>query len=180
MFENEKRHAAICKEINRDYLSAGDYFHKAFHGENGGMELSRALLGGTLHRFKVMSRNQEVAAERNALIRLANYAIMVVIEMDQKPISKASHAAICDEMKNLYHRKNLDYGDSFHLSFLEEGMAMPRIRLGDKYLRFKTLTSGQKQEVLDESVRDTLIDLANYSIMTIMELDCISSSSAGE
>ena len=48
---------------------------------------------------------------------------------------------------------------------------MPRIRLGDKYLRFKTLTSGEKQRVSDESIRDTLIDLANYSIMTIMELD---------
>lgn len=68
--------------------------------------------------------------------------------------------------------------DSFHLSFLEEGLAMPRIRLGDKYLRFKTLTSGEKQRVSDESIRDTLIDLANYSIMTIMELDQAMSTNA--
>lgn len=43
------------------------------------------------------------------------------------------HKAICDEL-------NHDYGDSFHQTFVEEGMAMPRIRLGDKFSRFKTLT----------------------------------------
>lgn len=57
---------------------------------------------------------------------------------------------------------------------------MPRIRLGDKYLRFKTLIGGEKQRVSDESIRDTLIDLANYSIMTIMELDQAMSTGAGK
>lgn len=43
------------------------------------------------------------------------------------------HKAICDELNQLYARKNHDYGDSFHQTFVEEGMAMPRIRLGDKF-----------------------------------------------
>ena len=81
------------------------------------------------------------------------------------------HEKICEELNSLYEKKNHDYGDSFHLSFLEEGMAMPRIRLGDKLNRFKALTRGNKQEVSDESVRDTLIDLANYAIMTILEME---------
>ena len=81
------------------------------------------------------------------------------------------HKKIVSEMNALYERKNKDYGDSFHLSFLEEGMAMARIRLGDKLNRFKTLTKSDHQEVKDESIRDTLIDLANYAIMTIMEID---------
>lgn len=42
------------------------------------------------------------------------------------------HADICKEINALYARKNHDYGDSFHQTFTEEGMAMPRIRLGDK------------------------------------------------
>ena len=81
------------------------------------------------------------------------------------------HKIICDELNRLYAKKNHDYGDSFHLSFLEEGMAMPRIRLGDKFNRFKTLSHSGKQEVSDESIRDTLIDLANYAIMTILEME---------
>ena len=81
------------------------------------------------------------------------------------------HKKICDELNALYAKKNHDYGDSLHNSFVEEGMSMPRIRLGDKFNRFKTLSRGSKQEVNDESVRDTLIDLANYAIMTILEME---------
>ena len=81
------------------------------------------------------------------------------------------HHQICDELNSLYAKKNHDYGDSFHLSFVEEGMAMSRIRLGDKFNRFKTLSRNKTQEVNDESIRDTLIDLANYAIMTILEME---------
>lgn len=81
------------------------------------------------------------------------------------------HKQICEELNSLYAKKNHDYGDSFHISFLEEGMSMPRIRLGDKLNRFKTLSRNTKQEVNDESIRDTLIDLANYAIMTILEME---------
>ena len=81
------------------------------------------------------------------------------------------HKQICEEIHNLYTKKNHDYGDSFHLTYIDEGMAMPRIRLSDKFNRFKTLSRSNKQEVKDESIRDTLIDLANYSIMTIIEMD---------
>ena len=81
------------------------------------------------------------------------------------------HKQICDELNVLYAKKNHDYGDSFHLSYLEEGMAMPRIRLGDKLNRFKALSHNGNQEVNDESIRDTLIDLANYAIMTSLEME---------
>lgn len=81
------------------------------------------------------------------------------------------HAEICKEINNLYERKNHDYGDSFHQTFVEEGMAMARIRLGDKFSRFKTLSRGGEQKVNDESIRDTLIDLANYAIMTVVEME---------
>lgn len=82
------------------------------------------------------------------------------------------HKEICDELNALYAKKNHDYGDSFHLSYLEEGMAMPRIRLGDKFNRFKTLSKNlESREVQDESIRDTLLDLANYAIMTVLEME---------
>ena len=47
----------------------------------------------------------------------------------------------------------------------------PGSDLGDKLARFKSLTKSGVQEVKDESIRDTLIDLANYAIMTVLELD---------
>lgn len=72
----------------------------------------------------------------------------------------------------MYAKKNHDYGDSFGQSFREEGLAMARIRLGDKFNRFKTLSRNPEQKVNDESIRDTLIDLANYAIMTVLEMEC--------
>lgn len=81
------------------------------------------------------------------------------------------HKEICTEINELYAKKNHDYGDSFHQTFVEEGMAMARIRLGDKFNRFKTLSRGNEQKVSDESIRDTLIDLANYAIMTVLEME---------
>lgn len=81
------------------------------------------------------------------------------------------HKEICTEINELYAKKNHDYGDSFHQTFVEEGMAMARIRLGDKLNRFKTLSRGNEQKVNDESIRDTLIDLANYAIMTVLEME---------
>ena len=47
-------------------------------------------------------------------------------------------------------------------------MAMPRIRLSDKLNRFKKLSKNGDAKVADESIRDTLIDLANYALMTIL------------
>lgn len=82
-----------------------------------------------------------------------------------------AHKKICERLTDVYTRKNHDYGDSFHESFVEEGMAMVRIRLGDKFNRLKTLTRLGKGEVQDESIEDTLLDLANYAIMTVMEME---------
>ncbi len=91
---------------------------------------------------------------------------------DDRPENEQLHSRLCDYIKDLYVRKNHDYGDSFHKTFLEEGMAMSRIRLSDKLDRFKTLSKNPDSvKVTDESIRDTLIDLANYAIMTVVEID---------
>ena len=66
------------------------------------------------------------------------------------------HAEICKEINNLYERKNHDYGDSFHQTFVEEGMAMARIRLGDKFSRFKTLSRSGEQKVIEQLISDGL------------------------
>lgn len=83
-----------------------------------------------------------------------------------------AHSDICAELAEIYERKNKNYGDSFHQTFVLEGYTVARIRLTDKLNRFRTLTTaGPNADPDDESIRDTLLDLANYAIMTIMELD---------
>lgn len=102
-----------------------------------------------------------------------------ILYADNQPVQTPSkvdrHKDLCTKLNKLYEYKNRDYGDSFHLTFLEEGMAMPRIRMTDKLNRFKQLShmleKGESQSVADESVIDTLMDLANYALMTILEFE---------
>lgn len=79
------------------------------------------------------------------------------------------HEQICKSLNELYARKNADYGDSFGKSFKEYGLTMASIRLEDKLNRIKAL-SKQEAQVSDESITDTLMDLANYAIMTLIEM----------
>lgn len=74
-------------------------------------------------------------------------------------------------MSDIFIKKNHDYGNSFEQSLNEEGITASRIRMGDKWNRYKQLSKGVKAQVNDESIKDTLIDIATYAIMTIMWLD---------
>ncbi|MCA1021809.1 nucleotide modification associated domain-containing protein [Halobacillus litoralis] len=80
-----------------------------------------------------------------------------------------AHENILHQLHRTYKQKNKDYGNSFSKQFEEYGEISVAIRLEDKLNRFKTLIK-QEAEVLDESKEDTLLDLANYSIMTVMDL----------
>ena len=78
---------------------------------------------------------------------------------------------ITKEMHDLYLIKNKNYGDSFSKQFKEYGLTSVCIRLEDKLNRLKSLNKqGVKANIDDESIKDTLIDLANYSILAIMEM----------
>lgn len=81
----------------------------------------------------------------------------------------AKHWKICEQLNQIYKSKNSDYGNSFSKQFKEYGLVSSAIRLEDKFLRFKNLIKNEAQ-VKEESVEDTLLDLANYAIMTVMEL----------
>lgn len=76
---------------------------------------------------------------------------------------------IANGLTELYERKNADYGNSFSKSFEEFGLTSPVIRLSDKLERLKTL-SKQEAKVKDESIQDTVMDIAVYAMLTLMEL----------
>jgi hypothetical protein len=79
---------------------------------------------------------------------------------------------IVDEMLDLYQRKQSDYGDSAGKTFDEWGLVSFLVRMEDKLNRAATLTKKQgKARIADEKIEDTLLDLANYSIMALIELD---------
>ena len=82
--------------------------------------------------------------------------------------------SITKEMKDIYEIKNKNYGNSFSEQFKEYGLTSVCIRLDDKIRRLKSLNKQMIRgnvDVDDESVRDTLVDLANYAILTVIELD---------
>lgn len=96
-------------------------------------------------------------------------AEVIFEKIDSDNIEK--HREICKMLTELYSKKNHDYGNSFTELYNKFGLVSVVIRLSDKLNRLKQLSSGKEQKVNDESIRDTLIDLANYSIMAIIELD---------
>lgn len=76
------------------------------------------------------------------------------------------------EMLNMYQRKNADYGNSFAETIREFGFIPAVARINDKLKRVKNMVKGREMNIIkDESLRDNLIDIANYCILTIMELD---------
>ena len=70
---------------------------------------------------------------------------------------------------NTYIAKNIDYGDSFAELYQKFGLLSTVIRLNDKIKRLESLVDGEG-EVKDESVEDTLEDLINYAVMTLIEI----------
>lgn len=78
---------------------------------------------------------------------------------------------ITEEMASLYERKNKDYGDAFANEVKLSGWGYATGLLGNKVGRIRNLLLRTKQPPeVKESVEDTLIDLANYAIMTLMEV----------
>lgn len=76
--------------------------------------------------------------------------------------------AIQKECRELFSKKNSDYGDAF----ATYGTVGVLVRIGDKLQRFSKITSKSVEiEVIDETLRDTLMDLHNYAAMAIMTLN---------
>ena len=87
--------------------------------------------------------------------------------MDKVKLFKEISEAMC----SLYERKNNDYGDSFGTSVKKYGLISALTRISDKFNRLESLILKGRQEVTNESLEDTLIDLASYCIMTIIEIE---------
>ena len=67
----------------------------------------------------------------------------------------------------LFKKKNADYGDAF----ATYGAIGVIVRMGDKISRLSSIDNSNITLVNDESMKDTLMDLHNYSAMALMLLE---------
>jgi hypothetical protein len=80
---------------------------------------------------------------------------------------------ILQRMLAIHQAKNADYGNSYELSSrllgrpVVEGLLH---RMSDKLARACRLAQGQEAQVKDEALADTLMDLANYSVLATLAL----------
>lgn len=82
----------------------------------------------------------------------------------------ARHYAICQKLNQVYKAKNHDYGDSFGDTYKKLGIISAVTRLSDKMNRLMSLAVSHDAQIKDEKIEDTLLDMANYAIMTLIEL----------
>lgn len=90
------------------------------------------------------------------------------LDLEETASSRVSQMqSIQNEGLELFKRKNQDYGDAF----AKYGVVGVLVRMGDKIARLQSISTTSISLVDTESLRDTLIDLHNYSAMAIMLLD---------
>lgn len=100
--------------------------------------------------------------------KMEEWQTMQMDKLSNKSVDRVSQMAkIQKEALELFRCKNADYGDAF-ANYGTTGVIM---RMGDKMQRFVSITKSGVNLVDNESLRDTLIDLHNYSAMAIMLLD---------
>ena len=75
---------------------------------------------------------------------------------------------LAQRMCKLYENKNADYGNSFDISLDKYGLIAALTRMSDKFNRMESLILKDDQKVKDEKLEDTMIDLANYAMMTVL------------
>lgn len=118
--------------------------------------INNEILRFKSHELKLIKRNKKFSLKDKLpnSIKLSNTDL---------------HKQILDEMHDTYKRKNADYGNSFEEQFKEYGLLSAAIRLDDKMKRLKQLLKNEAK-VKDESIEDTISDMSNYCVMTLMEL----------
>ena len=134
--------------INKEYQSLIDRLDAAItaYKDSGRTEIGLSLLRGVKEGIRMLGSRPKLAE------------------------SVEKFTEITSNMAKTYAAKNHDYGNSFEQSLDKFGLVASVVRLGDKMNRIESLTKKEAQ-VKDESIKDTLLDMANYAIMTVMWLD---------
>ena len=134
--------------INKEYQSLIDRLDAAItaYKDSGRTEIGLSLLRGVKEGIRMLGSRPKLAESVERFTEITN------------------------NMAKTYAAKNHDYGNSFDKSLDKFGLVASVVRIGDKMNRIESLVQ-KKAMVQDESIRDTLLDMANYAIMTVMWMD---------
>lgn len=114
-----------------------------------------------------MARNRK---PKNYVVPIKDRILTDCVDESLIDENVVSFRTVQDKLVNIYAKKNHDYGDSFNEGCNELGVGYAFSRIFDKTKRFQTLAKGIMNnnlsiEVQDETVEDTIMDLANYCVM---------------
>lgn len=169
MFVGEQRHAMSYFHVYKDsiikqFVSKGSVYSMILIDHQIRKYLEIGNLSVIIHDHDKI-KLKELLFKIHILSALACY----VLEPDNNgQYSDISNIDIVEKIQQegfqLFKRKNSDYGNSF----ASHGVIGIIIRMGDKISRIQSLEKKKRTEVIDESIRDTCIDLHNYAIMGTM------------
>ena len=120
-----------------------------------------------------LDTNQAITALQN-FGRYFNERVNEPTETGGTPMKKYErHSEITKQLNEIYIAKNTDYGDAFGDTFKKLGIISAVTRIADKTNRLMSLSAKTEAErnVKDETIKDTLMDLANYALMTLIEME---------
>lgn len=130
--------------------------------------------GCNLHCLENIAKEKEwpLGLSDSALSETLKNLAEVGMAGHQYALDGQTHVSgLANKMTDLYARKNRDYDGSFDRSMDKFGLVVAAIRIGDKVNRLQSLVAKRGEaEVKDESLADTFMDLACYSIMTMLWL----------
>ena len=120
-----------------------------------------------------LDMNEAITALQN-FGRYFNERVNEPTETGETPMKKYErHSEITNQLNEIYIAKNTDYGDAFGDTFKKLGIISAVTRIADKTNRLMSLSAKTEAErnVKDETIKDTLMDLANYALMTLIEME---------
>lgn len=180
MITDIERFKNIVNDVIKKLNSKGKEYLKYIHDSyvKSSSEVTNMLLFVDLNEVTslVKSESKNYPIIINGLQKLTCDTIITLIELRDKN-NNIEHTVeekiiifknLLQEMFELYKRKNANYGGSFSQLWMTLGPVSGLVPLHNKFDRELTLSSGEKNNF--ESIEDTLIDLANYSIMNIIEI----------
>lgn len=83
--------------------------------------------------------------------------------------NKERHRALIEQIHDTYLDKNRKYGDAFNDTIRKYGFISALTRMHDKFSRIESFILNGYEDS-EESLVDSLLDLSNYCLMTVMEL----------
>lgn len=145
-----------CTEHGNNFIRRGDVVEYIGFSDKGKMfENLRTGMRGYIENEDFMSDNYKIIHTNTD-------------EIVETP-KQITFESVCKEMMDVHKAKNHDYGNSFHNLFKELGINYAYGHLREKLERIKSLKD-REAKVKSESMIDSLKDLANYAVMTLVEL----------